>query len=256
MQKHSTGGILTITFDDAYLDTYKHAIKYLDKLNIKCTVGVPASLVGHKLEKRPVIGLSELKALTKHGHEIASHTLKHTNLLDLSRKDRKASTLEISDSKKVLERMTGCKVKSFIFPYINKNETYLLKNETKIYYTSARTTANSPCFNKVPLKNDYDIKGFAIMKKHSVNYLNKQIDYTVKNNLWLIETFHLVGKKNTQSVSRPKPYRYFMHINDFKKHIDYILSRKIKILTQTAAVKKLTKAPYGIQKSINIKSCR
>ena len=232
MLKSYKKGVITIAFDDAYLDTHRHAIRYLNKLNIKSTIAVPSAFIGKRFENRPLVGLKELKDIIKRGHEIASHTLTHPNLFRLSSKDKKVTISEIAESKKELEHLLHNKVNSFVFPYINKNQSKSLKEKTRPYYKSARLTTNSPCFNKILIKNPYSIVGFAVMKKHSLFYLKKQIDYVEKRKCWLIMVFHLVGKKNTKSFHRPKPYRFFMHIDSFKKLIDYILSKDVTILTQ------------------------
>jgi len=222
--------MLTIAFDDAYSDTAKYAIKYLDKHGIKSTISVPANLIGSTFEKRPVISLNILKSLAKSGHEIASHTLTHPNLARMSSKNKFLANLEIAESKRKLERILKKDVSSFVFPYIKKNWTRALLLKAKKHYKSIRVTFDKPCFNKVPATSP--LKGFAIIKKHSLSYLNKQVDYAEKNRLWLIEVFHLVAKKNALSASRPKPYRFFMHIHDFKKHIDYVVSKGVVIRTQ------------------------
>ncbi|OGW75848.1 MAG: hypothetical protein A2Z72_04275 [Omnitrophica bacterium RBG_13_46_9] len=233
-------GIITIAFDDAYQDTYIHAIRYLTGLNIKSTVAVPSSFIGNIFENRRIVGLRELKDIIDSGHEIASHTISHPNLLSLSSKDRKAAIYEIEKSKKELQGLLSCRVESFVFPYIKKNQSRALRLKAEAHYKSARITRNLPCFNKIPLKDPYSIEGFSVMKKHSLSYLNRQIDLAGKKHLWLMEVFHLVGKKNTLSAHRPKPYRYFMHIDDFRKHVQYIISKNILVLTQKEAVKILS----------------
>ncbi|MBL7157291.1 MAG: polysaccharide deacetylase family protein [Candidatus Omnitrophica bacterium] len=240
MRKPVKKGVITIAFDDAYLDTYRYAIKYLDKLKIKSTIALPAFFIGKTFEKRPVVGLKELKDIISSGHEIASHTSSHPNLFRLAAKDKKAATDEIADSKTRIERLLNCRVDSFVFPYINKNQSKVLRLKTKPYYKSARITSNTPNFNKIPLKAPYSVGGFAVTGKHSLPFLEKLVDYTREKDLWLVEAFHLVGKKNTRSAHRPKPYRFFMHIDDFKKHIDYIVSKGITVLTQKDAIKKLS----------------
>jgi len=232
MQKSHKRGIITFAFDDGYLDTYKHVISFLDSLGIKSTIAVPFNSIGKTLEKRPVIGLKELKNLSRSGHEIASHTITHQNLLKTYLKNRGAASSEIIDSKRKLESILGCKVPSFVFPYIKKNHSKALRFITEKYYKSSRVTTEKHSFNKLPIKDPYSIRGFAITRKHSPLYLDKQIDYAVKHKLWLIEVFHLVGRRNTLSAHRPKPYRYFMHIDDFKKHVNYILKKDIIIVTQ------------------------
>lgn len=240
MRQKPERGVVTIAFDDAYKDTYKHAIKYLDKLGIKSTIAVPSSLIGKTCEKRPIIGMEGLRDAIKFGHEVASHTLTHRNLFRFSLKDKKAAIFEIAKSKQNFQKLLHYKVDSFVFPYIRNNVSKSLLSEAKNYYKSARITRDFPCFNKIPVKDPYRIVGFAVMKRHTLRYLNKQVDYAQKNKLWLIEVFHLVGKKNTKSAHRPKPYRFFTHVDDFKKHLEYILSKDIMILTQKDIVRKIT----------------
>lgn len=231
-------GVVTIAFDDAYLDTCKYAIRHLDRFNIKSTIAVPADLIGKTFEKRRLVDLKMLKGLVKSGHEIASHTLTHSNLFKLSLRDDERTVSEIAGSKRKLEALLSCTVNSFVFPYINRNQSNALRSKVKAHYKSLRITCHTPSFNGIPVKNSYKLSGFAVMKKHSLSYLNKQIDYAEKNKRWLIEVFHLVSNKNTLSAHRPKPYRFFMHIDDFKKHIDYILSKNVKILPQGEVVRR------------------
>lgn len=243
MRQRAGKGIITIAFDDAYLEVYRHAIRYLDKVNVKSTVAIAASLIGKTFENRRVVGLKELQDIVKSGHEVASHTLTHPNLSCLSLKDKERAAFEIAASKSELQRFLKRRVGSFVFPYIKNNVSQPLRLKTRDYYESARVTSERPFFNRIPLKDPYSIVGFAVMKKYSLPYLNKQIDYAARKKRWLIEVFHLVSNKNTLSSHRPKPYRFFMHIDDFKKHIDYILSKGVTILTQAEAVKKFG---YGI----------
>lgn len=230
-------GVITIAFDDAYLDTCKHAIRYLSSLKLRSTIAVPALLVGRTLENRRVAGIKELRDCISNCHEIASHGLKHVNLLRMSLKDREEAVSEIAESKEKIGDLLGYNVNSFVFPYIHKNLSKLLVSKTRSYYESVRITSDSPCFNKIPLKSPRLLRGFAVMKKHSLLYLNKQVDHAAEKRLWLIEVFHLVAKKNTPSAHRPKPYRFFMHVDDFKRHVDHILSKNIIILTQKDAVR-------------------
>ena len=238
MRKTPEKGIITIAFDDAYLDTYKHAIKHLCRLDIKSTIAVPSFLIGKRFEQRPLAGLRELKKSIKAGHEIASHTLAHPNLLRLSSKNKEAATHEITESKRKLRSLLNYKVSSFVFPYINKNRSKALRLKAKGYYESARITSDNSSFNKIPPKDPYSIVGFSVMKKHSLSYLKKQVDRALKKKCWLIMVFHLVSRKNTASARRPKPYRFFTHIDDFKKLIQYILSKDVLILRQKDAIQK------------------
>lgn len=239
MRKRGKKGIVTIAFDDAYLDTYKHAIKYLARRGVKCTVAVPVSFIGKKFENRRVCGIRQLRGLVRQGHEIASHTLTHPNLLLLSKKHKEAAISEIAESKKKIQELLNYRAASFVFPYIKKNRSRALYLKVKDFYKSARITSYKPYFDKIPVDDPYDLVGFAVTREHSVSYFNKLVDHVHKKNLWLIEVFHLVSRKNTSSARCPKPYRFFMHIDDFKKHVDHILSKNVAILTQKDAVKRV-----------------
>lgn len=219
--------LLSISFDDGYLDTYKYAISYLDKLNLRSTIAIPVKLIGRTCEGRPVLNWRHLKNIKKNGHDIASHGLYHMRQIKQS---------EITLSKDILQEKLNMKISSFVYPYISKIPNEDIDNIVKKDYSSSRISKNYPVFNKIPIRRPYRIQGFCIMKKHSPSYLEDQIDKAIKNGLWLIEVFHLVGKKNTKSVHRNEPYRFFMHIDDFKRHVDFILSKKIKILTQKEVI--------------------
>ena len=222
--------ILTIAFDDGYNDTYRYAVSHLDNLGIKCTFAVPAGLLGKSCEKRPVVKWTHLKKMYKRGHDIASHTLHHIDLLKtpLIRQARK----EIISSGKRLRTHLGGNITSFVYPYINRRPIKNIQNIVKSNYTSSRISENFPVFNKLPVKNPFSLKGFCINSQFSLKDLEQQIKLAIKSKSWLIEVFHLVGKKNTLSASKNTPYRFFMHIDDFKRHIDFVLSKKVQILTQ------------------------
>ncbi|MCK4463574.1 MAG: polysaccharide deacetylase family protein [Candidatus Omnitrophica bacterium] len=221
--------VLTIAFDDGYLDTYRYAISYLDKIGIKCTFAVPVKLIGNTCEKRPVLNWRHLKKMKANGHEIASHALYHRRLI---------REPEIVRSKQILQNYLGIKISSFVYPYISKRPNKTIRDIVENNYSSSRISKNFSVFNRLPVKNSYNLKGFCIMRNHPLPYLIHQIDKAVKTKSWLIEVFHLVGKKNTKSAHRNKPYRFFMHIDDFKRHIDTVLSKNIEILTQKKVVRR------------------
>lgn len=230
--------ILTIAFDDGYLETYKHAISYLDKVGIKCTFAIPVGLVGKTCEKRPVVKWVNLKKMHERGHDIASHTLHHKNILHLGKLGIKKIEKEIIESREMLRKHLGPNTSSFVYPYIHRLPGRTVQRVAENKYSSSRISEDFPVFNKLPLKNPFSLKGFCVNTSHNLKDLEDRIDQTIQDRSWLIEVFHLVGKKNTQSAHRNKPYRFFMHIDEFKKHIDSILAKDISILTQKEVIEK------------------
>lgn len=216
--------IITIAFDDGYLDTYTHAIPYLDVVGVKCTFGVPAALIGKTCERRKVVGWHELAALKDKGHEIASHTLNHVNLLSPDITPDKAEK-EITQSKKALEDGLGGQITSFVYPYIDKLPDKQISKYVTENYSSARISENKPVINPLQLTNKYSLKGFCVNMDYKLEDLEKEINDLIEKKAWLIEVFHLVGDENTQSAHRKEPYRFFMNKYIFKKHFKFILSK-------------------------------
>jgi peptidoglycan/xylan/chitin deacetylase (PgdA/CDA1 family) len=66
------------------------------------------------LPQFPHLSKHEIREISGLGHEIGSHGLTHSNLTYLNASDLKT---ELSDSKKILEDITGKKVTSLSFPF-------------------------------------------------------------------------------------------------------------------------------------------
>jgi len=228
--------VLTIAFDDGYIDAYNHAIAYLNEVGLKCTFAVPAGLIGKTCEKRPVLGWEQIGELTNKGHEIASHTLHHVNLLKTTSTHNSVKK-EIEGPKAILEkRISGLTIDSFVYPYIDKLPDPDIQKYVKTTYTSARISEDSPIYNSLPIMDFYSLKGFCVNNTYALKDLQGHIEHTLETNCYFIEVFHLVGKKNTMSSSKNEPYRFYLHIDNFKKHIDFILKSDIEVLTQRDAV--------------------
>jgi len=231
--------VLTIAFDDGYQETYKHAIAFLDKLCIKCTFAVPIAYIGKTCEKRPVVKWRHLRNMYMRGHDIASHTLHHKNLIPKHTKLGVCkANREIISSQLELKNRLGHKIPSFVYPYISSLPKMSIQNIIKAHYASARISKNVPVFNQLPIHNPFSLKGFCITRGYNSVSLKNVINTAINKKYWLIEVFHLVGKKNTKSVHRKAPYRFFMHIDKFKEHIHFLLSRKIEILPQHDVIRK------------------
>lgn len=232
-------GIITIAFDDGYKDTFDNCAAFLAERGIKATFAIPAGFIGSTLEGRPVIDPVRLASLKDMEHEIASHTTTHKNLLDLSlKKGPQAVRDEISRSKKQLEALAGTEVRSFVFPFIEANSTPYLRQIASEYYASCRVTTETFAFNPLPVKDPYSVMGIAFTTDFSPGDYAELVDIAASSSLWLIEVFHLVSDKNTKSANREAPYRFYMHTESFKEHIEYILSKGIPVMTQREVIEK------------------
>ena len=230
--------MITIAFDDGYKETFQTCAEFLTGKGIHATFAVPASCIGKTLETRPVMDEPEINSLIKTGHEIASHALTHRNLLDLFKSEGEAAVKkEMKDSKAILESTCGVEIDSMVFPFIKDNQDPYLRKLASNYYKSSRITTERAAFNRLPVHDPYSVIGVALTHEVPIENYNRLVDIAGEEDIWLIEVFHYVSDKNTKSAHRDEPYRFFTHVETFKTHIEYILSKKIPFLSQKEAVK-------------------
>ncbi len=232
-------GIITIAFDDGYKETFNACAEFLAEKGIHATFAVSSSHIGKTLENRSVVDKGDISRLIKSGHEIASHTANHRNLLEVFNSEgEEAVKKEMADSKKELQQLFGINIDSMVFPFINDNQNAYLRKLASSYYSSSRVTTERAFFNRLPIKDPFFVIGVAFTEHVLAESYKKMVDIACEKNVWLIEVFHLVSDKNTKSAHRDEPYRFFTHVGDFKSHIEYILSRDIPILTQREVISK------------------
>ena len=102
-----------LTFDDNYVGQYKYAFPLLKKYNYPAVWSVHTRFVGTGGQK-PKATWDQLREMQKSGLvTVASHTLNHLNLKDLSEKEIEK---EVTESKKVLEKELGVSIDYFTYP--------------------------------------------------------------------------------------------------------------------------------------------
>lgn len=102
-----------VTFDDAYLDLYRHALPVLQKHKWPAVFFVPAGKINDSPADRVQWGDGpdpvamqwlELLELKKAGMEIGSHALNHVNL---AKADPETARLELMESRRILGERLG-----------------------------------------------------------------------------------------------------------------------------------------------------
>jgi len=114
---------VVITFDDCPKSLFDFAIPELLKRGMKAVFYVPTAYIGeynlwdveeHGTIKTPIMDVSEIKTLMDLGMEIGSHSHHHVLLSKISGEN---GFDEISQSKKILERILSKPVYSIAYPY-------------------------------------------------------------------------------------------------------------------------------------------
>jgi peptidoglycan/xylan/chitin deacetylase (PgdA/CDA1 family) len=125
--KDNLGGALSLTIDDA-LDDREDTLAILDDFSVKGTFFLnTGALLARPSLQAAMIGASQ------NGHEIASHTLTHPDLTNLS---DAALHSELSDSQQILEGLVGKAVISLAYPF--GADDARVRTATAQYYLSGR----------------------------------------------------------------------------------------------------------------------
>lgn len=165
---------IILTFDDGYLDTYKFAFPLLKEYGMKAVVFVLGDRSvksnvwdtnGQNLAYAPLMDSHQIKELHDNGFEIGAHSLRHSNLTQLS---EEACTQTIKKPKIVVEALIGSRVISFAYPYGLLNQ-HIKKKVNEAGYKFACSVFSGPArFGDDPLEirrlaihNTTSILGFA-----------------------------------------------------------------------------------------------
>lgn len=119
-RRGKAGGLVGLTFDDAYRSVLTSALPILQKYDFTATVFAVTEQIGRVNlwdqpgPIRPLLTAEELQYLSNHGIEIGSHSATHSQLGGLP-----APSLEreVETSRDDLEQVIGSRVDGFCYPY-------------------------------------------------------------------------------------------------------------------------------------------
>jgi peptidoglycan/xylan/chitin deacetylase (PgdA/CDA1 family) len=181
----SKSNLISVTFDDAYLNFRIHALKVLNDLKIPATVFVPTEFIGssnkwdvsRKELQLKIMSRRDLKEVALYGVKIGSHTKRH---LRLKKQSTNVIKEEVNQSKNELEEILGSKVLTFAYPYggVSDYDYRAVSAIQEAGYHSAVTT----CFGRFNnYENRYELKRVSVLphdsKKNFISKLYGQYDW-------------------------------------------------------------------------------
>ena len=211
-------GMISFTFDDGYRNVYTAGIPILDKAGIKSTQAIITTGTYSDLN---YMTKAQIKTLAANGHEIASHTRTHADLVTLTA--AKAKT-EITGSKSDLATLLGIALTptSFMYPLGSYNDS-IVSMVQAAGYKGARTTDVG--YN-TPSSNPYQLLSQNVNNDVSIDTIKGWIDKAIADKTWLILTLH------EQAVLPNIPDN--LYSNDpaiLQQTVDYVKSKNMKTVT-------------------------
>jgi peptidoglycan/xylan/chitin deacetylase (PgdA/CDA1 family) len=138
------GKVVGLTFDDGYANNHQYALPVLSKHGFTATCYAVSDMMdgrnewdqGLGIPQKPLMGVQQWRDWIASGMDVGSHTRRHC---DLTKIDKELAWQEIDESKRELERILGCEVRHFCYPY-GKYEDEHLEMVKEAGYFSATTT--------------------------------------------------------------------------------------------------------------------
>jgi len=219
-------GMISFTFDDGYENIFTSGLPILDKAGIKSTQAI---ITTGTFTDPDYMTAAQVKTIAANGHEIASHTRTHSDLLTLTA--AKAKT-EITGSRSDLATLLGIAPNSFMYPLGSYNDAIvsLVKGAG---YTGARTTDTG--YN-TPSSDPYTLRSQGVNNDVSIGTIKSWIDTAIANKTWLILTLH------EQAVLPNIPAN--LYSNDpaiLQQIVDYVKLKNMKTVTFGQGVSMLAK---------------
>lgn len=221
--------MVSITFDDGWLDQYTYAREKLNAHNMKATFytlsGIlDGSYIGY-------MNADHLVTLQSEGHEIGGHTITHPSLPTLT-----PETLdnELLASKQALQGLLGINAAvNFATPYGDYDAASL--DKIKQYYGSHRSVEEG--YNGLDF-DKYDIKVKNILDATTPQDVADWINQAIHDKTWLVLVYHRVTPTEPmeEATDTTDTEHYWTTPEYLNQELDYIASSGIAVKTVAQAL--------------------
>jgi len=156
---------IILTFDDGYKDAYTNAYPLLKKYGFSGVFYIITSFIG----RDDTLAESQIKEMSVGGMIIGSHTQTH---IDLEKSTVNTISSQLSESKNILENITGAKITDFCYPSGRYNEQSPKNLENSGFKTAV--TTESPT-NADQFSNLFLLPRIRINHNDSINSFTARI---------------------------------------------------------------------------------
>lgn len=207
--------IISVTFDDGWESVYSEAYPLMQKYGIHSTQYILAD----QFNSGPYMSLAQVRDLHENGHEIASHTIHHYVLTNLSDTDLHT---EVAGSKALLSSKIQI-TDDFASPEGKSDKR--TTEEIKKNYRSARNTTGDPRpvtevdVNLPDNFDRYNINAYTVRQSTTLDDIKNMVEYAQRTNAWIVITYHQVDWSGAEYGVSPEA---------FESHMKYLFDAKIR----------------------------
>jgi peptidoglycan/xylan/chitin deacetylase (PgdA/CDA1 family) len=203
------GGLVSFTFDDNGGGQFRYARPLLNDAGIKATFYTPTSFI-KPTDDDSSLGAPRMARLAAEGHEIAAHSISHSDLRWVSDGDLDR---ELREPVQALGQQFGVNVTSFASPSGGYDDRELPQFER--YYQSHRTALNG--LND-PSADRFQLLGFGA--ETGAAKAIEQIDEAIAADRWIILIYHDVSENGEGFLQARR--------SDLARVIDHVKARGVR----------------------------
>ncbi len=211
--------MISLTFDDAWRSIYTNALPLLTQYGMVSTQYMLTGVTTYP-DYMTVAMMQEFK---NKGHEIASHTVSHPHLPQLSATQLNA---ELVNSKQALQNWTGAPVTNFATPYGEYNAAVI--QAIKQNYGSHRSV-NTGYNNKANFDR-YNILVQNVVRTTTANEVQGWVNKAVADKAWLVLVYHEVANNANEYNTPPA---------ELAKHLQIIQNSGASVLTVEQGIQEM-----------------
>lgn len=209
------GGMVSFTFDDGHQTHGSIVAPALEERGWNGTFYITTSY----LDGGVSLSGAQVVALHENGHEIGSHGVTHRSLTNGGLTAGEVYG-ELTESKTLLEDLTGAPVSSYATPYGNYNQVSVIRAIEETYPAHRGVNAG---FNRPGATNPYLIRVQNVRFDTPVAQVEAWMDEAEENGWWLVLVYHRIVEDS--------PFAYDTSPANFTAHLDAAAARDLEVVT-------------------------